>query len=47
MRAWLAGNPPGKHGGHAYSAAEFGLCPEEIGARFAAYRQRFGVEAET
>ncbi len=46
MRAWHAANPQGRHGGHHYDAAQFGLTEGEIAERFAAYRERFGVARE-
>ena len=46
MRAWLAANPQGKHGGHAYTLAEFGLDEGEIAERFARYTARFEVAPE-
>ena len=46
MQAWHAANPQGKHGGHHYTAAEFGLSEGEIGERFAPYMQHFGVIKE-
>jgi hypothetical protein len=46
MRAWIAANPQGKHGGHKYTLPEFGLVEGEIRERFARYADRFGVEAE-
>jgi hypothetical protein len=46
MRAWVAANPRGSHGAHRYDAARFGLDEERIAERFAAYRDRFGVERE-
>jgi hypothetical protein len=46
MRAWHARNPQGKHGGHRYSAAQFGLMEEEIAERFVPYTEHFGVPKE-
>lgn len=43
MQAWHAANPQGKHGGHRYSAEDFGLSQAAIDARFAEYRAAFGV----
>lgn len=39
----LTANRQHRHGKHHYSAEEFGLDPEELRERFAAYRARFGV----
>ncbi|MCX7864888.1 MAG: sulfotransferase [Novosphingobium sp.] len=40
MRAWLAANPAGKHGGHSYDPAAFGLDSAAVRAAFAAeYRE--------
>ena len=47
MRAWIAANPQGKHGGHKYTLGEFGLVEGEIRERFARYANRFGVQAES
>jgi len=47
MRAWLRDNPQDKHGRHRYSLAEFGLDAERENRRFAAYRERFGIPAES
>jgi len=46
MRAWIAANPQGKHGGHKYTLAQFGLTPGAIRERFARYAERFGIEPE-
>jgi hypothetical protein len=47
MRHWIADNPQGKHGGHQYSAEEFGLSEDEISERFAPYLEHFQVARET
>ena len=41
-----ASHPKGKHGAHAYTLADFGLDEPAVRDRFAAYTERFGVEAE-
>jgi hypothetical protein len=46
MAAWHAANPQGRHGGHRYTAEEFGLSEGAIRERFAAYTQRFAVRLE-
>ena len=46
MRAWHAGNPQARHGGHHYRAEDFGLSEDEIAQRFAAYTERFAVPRE-
>ena len=46
MRRFLAANPKDKHGIHRYSLAEAGLDAETEHRRYAAYRERYGVEAE-
>jgi hypothetical protein len=43
MRRFLTRNPQGKHGRHRYTAAEFGLRPDELRARFAGYRANFDL----
>jgi hypothetical protein len=47
MRAWHTANPQGKHGGHHYAAADFGLSDELIGERFAPYMRQFQVAKES
>lgn len=47
MRAWLRDNPHGKHGRHRYALEQFGLDAEQENQRFSAYRERFGVPAES
>jgi hypothetical protein len=46
IRSWREDNPPGKHGEHRYSAADFGLTEDSIAARFGAYMERFGIDRE-
>jgi hypothetical protein len=46
IRAYLAGRPQHKHGQHRYSAADFGLDPEQIRATFKPYTDAFGVRSE-
>jgi hypothetical protein len=46
MRAWRAAHPPGEHGAHRYSAAEFGLDPIALRERFSAYVSATGVRFE-
>ena len=46
MRAWLDTNPPGKHGAHRYTLAEFGLDLAEVREAFRPYTERFGVRLE-
>jgi hypothetical protein len=41
MEAWRRATPRDKHGGHPYDAAEFGLDPKQLRARFAFYSERF------
>lgn len=47
MRAWHEANPQGKHGGHHYTAEEFGLSDAAIGERFNEYLKRFAVPKES
>ncbi len=42
---YLAANPRDKHGTHTYTLEEFGLDRAEVDARFASYREHFGVPA--
>ena len=41
LRSWLDTERADKRGSHRYSAAMFGLQPEEIRERFAPYIERF------
>jgi len=43
MRQWIADNPKGKHGGHDYAAADFGIDLEERRAALRFYTDRFTV----
>lgn len=44
MSGFLADNPSGKHGGHRYSAEEFGLSKAAVHARFRPYIETYGVK---
>ncbi|HYC01278.1 MAG TPA: sulfotransferase [Candidatus Limnocylindrales bacterium] len=46
LRRWHRDNPQHKHGEHRYSAADFGLTAQGMRERFAAYIDRFAIEAE-
>ena len=39
-------NPKGRHGSHDYDLESFGLTPEDVRTRFAAYIERFGLPAD-
>lgn len=41
MQSWLNDNPPGKHGSHSYSLAEFGISDHEVYTSFRKYYLRF------
>jgi len=43
MRAWLGEHPQHRLGVHRYDPRDFGLEPADLEARFATYRERFGV----
>ncbi len=43
MQAWRDDTPRGKHGGHDYDAADFGLEPAALRERFRFYSERFAV----
>lgn len=45
MRGFLALHPKNKHGAHRYTLEGFGLDPEEERRRYAAYYERFDIEA--
>jgi hypothetical protein len=47
MRAWMRDNPSDEHGRHRYTLEQFGLDAEQERRRFSAYRERFGVPAES
>ena len=46
LRAWHRDHPQHKHGEHRYSAADFGLVPDAMRERFAAYIERFDIPRE-
>jgi hypothetical protein len=46
MRAWHDANPQHKHGGHQYTAEQFGLSEDAVAERFARYAERFEVPRE-
>ena len=43
MRAYLSGNPKGKHGTHEYSLEEYGLTKEGVRRHFRDYVERFRI----
>jgi hypothetical protein len=43
MQRYMTEHPRGEHGRHEYSLAEVGLRADELDARFARYRDRFGI----
>lgn len=46
MRAFIADNPPGKHGVHEYDPADYGLDPARVRSEFAPYIERFDLPPE-
>jgi len=46
MQAFIADNPPGKHGVHAYHPEDYGIVPAEVRADFAEYVDHFGLPPE-
>jgi hypothetical protein len=46
VRDYLDQNPRDKHGHHDYDLADFGLTHDQVSERFAAYRDRFGLDRE-
>lgn len=46
MRAWIAANPKGKHGGHEYAAEDFGIDVPERRDALRFYTERFGVRQD-
>jgi len=47
MQIWHRENPQGKHGGHSYTAEQFGLSQAEMRERFRRYSERFQVTSES
>jgi len=47
MRAFIAENPPGKHGIHRYAPEEFGVDPQQVRTAFSDYVNHFSLEPET
>jgi len=45
MRTVLKNQPAEENGHHRYDPAQFGLRPDEVGASFASYCDRFGLTA--
>ena len=41
VQQWIDDNPQDKHGVHRYTAADFGLDPDRLRARFDFYSRRF------
>jgi hypothetical protein len=41
VQRWIEDNPQDKHGVHRYTAADFGLDPDRLRARFDFYTRRF------
>jgi hypothetical protein len=41
VQRWIDDNPQDKHGVHRYTAADFGLDPDRLRARFEFYSRRF------
>ena len=46
MRSFLAAHPQHEHGRHAYALGDFGLSDDTVAREFAAYRERYAIEAE-
>jgi hypothetical protein len=46
MRAWIGGNPKGKHGAHVYTPEAFGLDAGGVRELFTFYIERFDVPIE-
>ncbi len=46
MQAHVGSHPQGQHGDHAYDLAEFGLTPQAVKARLAAYIDRFELPTD-
>jgi Sulfotransferase family len=46
MRAFIADNPPGKHGIHRYAPHEFGVVPERVRSEFREYIDYFDLPPE-
>ena len=46
MKAFIADNPKGKHGVHAYTPEEYGIDPDEVRRDMSAYIERFDLKPE-
>lgn len=46
MQAFIADNPPGKHGVHAYTPGEYGIDPDQVRSDFAEYIAHFDLPRE-
>lgn len=46
MQAFIADNPPGKHGAHLYQPDDYGLDPTQVRALFEDYIGHFGLPPE-
>jgi hypothetical protein len=46
VERWLDEDGKAHHGPHRYAAADFGLDPDRLRARFGFYTRRFGIERE-
>ncbi|HWW52461.1 MAG TPA: hypothetical protein VNY84_01740, partial [Acidimicrobiales bacterium] len=46
MRAFIADNPPGKHGIHFYEPEEFGVDPATVRSEFRPYIEHFDLKPE-
>lgn len=46
IRTWPERNPVDRHGAFEYSPEAFELAAEDLGRRFAPYRERFGIPSE-
>ncbi|UZW57382.1 sulfotransferase [Sphingobium sp. JS3065] len=44
METWLAANPQGKHGKHAYSSEEYGISDADVRSAFADYIAEYDLE---
>ena len=46
MQVFIADNPPGKHGVHAYRPEDYGIVPAQVRADFAEYIEYFDLPTE-
>ena len=46
LRSHARSNPKGKHGAHEYDLEQYGLTPQRVRERFAAYTERYALPCD-